>query len=163
MRRKIIAFGKYYKDFLSALGEKEVLKVKYVLSLLETEDRMPVKFIKAIRDGLYELRISYNGNIYRIFFIFDEGQIVVLFNGFQKKTQKTPPSEIAKRRNIMNTNEEMLTDISAELDKEFGAPGTPERAKFDEEAYAFYTSQILLDARKEAGMTQSELADRLSV
>ena len=100
MRRKIIAFGKYYKDFLSALGEKEVLKVKYVLSLLETEDRMPVKFIKAIRDGLYELRISYNGNIYRIFFIFDEGQIVVLFNGFQKKTQKTPPSEIAKALQI---------------------------------------------------------------
>ena len=96
MRRKIIAFGRYYKDFLSTLGEKEVLKVKYVLSLLETEDRMPVKFIKAIRDGLYELRISYNGNIYRIFFIFDEGQIVVLFNGFQKKTQKTPPSEIEK-------------------------------------------------------------------
>lgn len=100
MRRKIIAFGKYYKDFLSALGEKEVLKVKYVLSLLETEDRMPVKFIKAIRDGLYELRISYNRNIYRIFFIFDEGQIVVLFNGFQKKTQKTPPSEIAKALQI---------------------------------------------------------------
>mgnify|MGYP000130264280 FL=1 len=100
MRRKIIAFGKYYKDFLSALGEKEVLKVKYVLSLLETEDRMPVKFIKAIRDGLYELRISYKGNIYRIFFIFDEGQIVVLFNGFQKKTQKTPPSEIAKALQI---------------------------------------------------------------
>lgn len=100
MRRKIIAFGKYYKDFLSALGAKEVLKVKYVLSLLETEDRMPVKFIKAIRDGLYELRISYNGNIYRIFFIFDEGQIVVLFNGFQKKTQKTPPSEIAKALQI---------------------------------------------------------------
>ena len=39
--------------------------------------------------ALYELRISYNGNIYRIFFIFDEGQIVVLFNGFQKKTPKT--------------------------------------------------------------------------
>ena len=43
----------------------------------------------------------------------------------------------------------MITDISAELEKEFGAPGTPERAKFDEEAYAFYTGQILLDARKE--------------
>lgn len=57
---------------------------------------MPVKFIKAIRDGLYELRILYNGNIYRLFFIFDEGQIVVLFNGFQKKTQKTPSSEIEK-------------------------------------------------------------------
>lgn len=63
----------------------------------------------------------------------------------------------------MNTNENMLTDISAELEKEFGKPGTPERAKFDEEAYAFYTSQILLDARKEAKVTQSELAKRIHV
>lgn len=100
MRRKIIAFGRYYKDFLSTLDEREVRKVKYVLSLLETEDRMPIKFIKFIRDGLYELRISYNGNIYRIFFIFDEGQIVVLFNGFQKKTTKTPVSEIEKALRI---------------------------------------------------------------
>lgn len=75
-------------------------KVKYVLSLLGTEDRLPIKFIKVIRDGLYELRISYNGNIYRIFFIFDEGQIVVLFNGFHKKTQKTPSSEIDKALKI---------------------------------------------------------------
>ena len=59
-----------------------------------------IKFIKVIRDGLYELRISYNGNIYRIFFIFDEGQIVVLFNGFHKKTQKTPSSEIDKALKI---------------------------------------------------------------
>lgn len=100
MRREIIAYGSYYKDFLATLTEKEKQKVKYVLSLLETEDRMPVKFIKIIRDGLYELRISYNGNIYRIFFIFDEGQIVVLFNGFQKKTQKTPQSEIVKALKI---------------------------------------------------------------
>lgn len=100
MRREIIAYGSYYKDFLATMTEKEKQKVKYVLSLLETEDRMPVKFIKIIRDGLYELRISYNGNIYRIFFIFDEGQIVVLFNGFQKKTQKTPQSEIVKALKI---------------------------------------------------------------
>ena len=100
MRRKIIAFGRYYKDFLSTLDEKEALKVKYVLSLLETEDRMPVKFIKFIRDGLYELRISYRGNIYRIFFIFDEGQIVVLFNGFQKKTEKSPRAETEKALKI---------------------------------------------------------------
>lgn len=63
----------------------------------------------------------------------------------------------------MNTRDGMITDISAQLEKEFGAPGTPERAKFDEEAYEFYTSQILLDARKEAKMTQSELAKRINV
>lgn len=62
----------------------------------------------------------------------------------------------------MNTKENLLTDISAELAKEFGEAGTPERARFDEEAYAFYTGQILLDARKEAKVTQSELARRIN-
>lgn len=100
MKRRIIAFGNYYREFMESLNEKERQKVHYILSLLQTEDRLPVKFIKVIRDGLYELRISWNGNIYRLFFIFDEGQIVVLFNGFQKKTQKTPASEIKKALKI---------------------------------------------------------------
>lgn len=100
MNRKIIAFGNYYHEFMESLNDKERLKVHYVLSLLQTEDRLPVKFIKIIREGLYELRISWNGNIYRLFFIFDDGQIVVLFNGFHKKTQKTPISEINKALKI---------------------------------------------------------------
>jgi phage-related protein len=70
--------------------------------LLKTQDRVPVKFVSLIRDGLYELKIKYNGNIYRVFFIFDEENIVVLFNGFQKKTQKTPTNEIDKAFNIKN-------------------------------------------------------------
>lgn len=100
MNRTIIAFGDYYKNFMASLSEKERLKMKYLLSLLETEDRMPVKFIKHISDGIYELRLSYSGNIYRLFFIFDEGNIVVLFNGFQKKTKKTPKKEIEKAKKI---------------------------------------------------------------
>ncbi|MEG1622255.1 MAG: helix-turn-helix transcriptional regulator [Alistipes sp.] len=56
-----------------------------------------------------------------------------------------------------------ITDISAELAREFGEHGTPERAKADEEAYAFYTSQILRDARLSARLTQTELANRLGV
>ena len=68
--------------------------------LLKTQDRLPTKFVRHIRDGLYELRTEYNGNIYRVFFIFDEGKIVVLFNGFQKKTQKTPSGEITKALKI---------------------------------------------------------------
>lgn len=70
------------------------MKLFYIVLLLETQDRLPVKFIKLIKDGVYELRMEYNSNIYRVFFIFDEGNIVVLFNGFQKKTQKTPKKEI---------------------------------------------------------------------
>ena len=62
----------------------------------------------------------------------------------------------------MSTKKNMITDISAELDKKYGAPGTPEREKFDEEAYAFYTGQLLQDARKEAKVTQAELAKRIN-
>ena len=72
----------------------------YGLVLLKTQDRLPTKFVKHIRDGQYELRTEYNGNIYRVFFIFDEEKIVVLFNGFQKKTQKTPTSQITKALKI---------------------------------------------------------------
>ena len=63
----------------------------------------------------------------------------------------------------MQTNNHQIVDYSSILEKKYGKEGTAERAKFDEEAYAFYTSQILLDARKEAKMTQSELAKRINV
>lgn len=85
---------------MATLTEKEQEKVQYGLLLLKTQDRLPKKFVKLIRDGLYELRTEYNSNIYRVFFIFDDGAIVVLFNGFQKKTQKTPSAEIEKALKI---------------------------------------------------------------
>ncbi|WP_337941315.1 helix-turn-helix transcriptional regulator [Parabacteroides sp.] len=61
----------------------------------------------------------------------------------------------------MQTNDHKIRDYSAVLSAQYGAPGSPERAKFDEEAYAFYTSQIILDARKKAQITQEELAKRI--
>ena len=96
MKRTIIAYKDYFNVFFAQLDTSTQDKVLYVLMLLRTQDRLPTKFIKLIRNGLYELRVEYNGNIYRIFFIFDGNKIVVLFNGFQKKKQKTPQSEINK-------------------------------------------------------------------
>ena len=81
---------------MGTLTPKEQEKIQYGLLLLKTQDRLPCKFVKLIRDGIYELRTEYGGNIFRVFFIFDEGHIVVLFNGFQKKSQKTPINEIDK-------------------------------------------------------------------
>lgn len=100
MRRKIKTYGGYFERFIATLSTKELIKFNYIISLLETEEKIPIRFIKYIRDGLYELRMEYNSNIYRIFFIFDSGQIIVLFNGFQKKTVKTPSSEIEKALKI---------------------------------------------------------------
>lgn len=96
MIREIFTFKNYFLDFISTLEPKVVEKIDYGLSLLESQDRVSKKFVKYLRDDIYELRAEYDGNIYRVFFIFDEGKIVVLFNGFQKKSQKTPPNEIEK-------------------------------------------------------------------
>ncbi len=102
MKRTIITFGGYFEDFIQELTEKEQQKVDYLLTLLRTQDRLPLKFIKLIRESVYELRIEYNSNIYRVFFVFDEDKIVVLFNGFQKKSQKAPANEIEKAIKIKN-------------------------------------------------------------
>lgn len=63
----------------------------------------------------------------------------------------------------MEVKNNKITNYSAILAAEYGEHGTPERAKFDEEAYAFYTGQVILDARKSEKMTQKELADKLGV
>ena len=100
MNRTILTYGGYFEAFMESLQDKEKEKVQYGLLLLKTQNRLSTKFVKHIKDGVYELRTEYAGNIYRVFFIFDEGNIVVLFNGFQKKTQKTPQNEIDKALQI---------------------------------------------------------------
>lgn len=78
-------------------------KIKYVLKVLQVEENIPVRFFKHIESvkGLYEIRVEYESNIYRIFCCQDEGRIIVLFNGFQKKSQKTPSKEIKVATRIM--------------------------------------------------------------
>ncbi|MFZ4724665.1 MAG: type II toxin-antitoxin system RelE/ParE family toxin [Paludibacter sp.] len=71
-------------------------KIGYVFRVIKTVEKIPEKFLKHIEgtEGLYEIRIEVGSNIYRVFCCFDKGNLVVLFNAFQKKTQKTPKSEI---------------------------------------------------------------------
>jgi phage-related protein len=98
--RMIVTFGGYFEAFIEQLPEKVVQKIDYGLVLLQTMDRLPAKHMRYLEDGLYELRTEYEGNIYRTFFVFDGNQVVVLFNGFQKKGQRTPRKEIEKAKRI---------------------------------------------------------------
>ena len=68
-----------------------------------TLEKIPETYFKAITTvkGLYEIRIEESGNIYRIFCCMDEGNLIILFNAFQKKTQKTPPNEIERAARLM--------------------------------------------------------------
>ncbi len=102
MARQIIFYGDYFINFYKELDIKAKQKVQYVLELVKQVDRVPEKFLSPItgQDGLYEIRIEFQSNIYRVFCCFDDGKLVVLFNGFQKKTQKTPTTEIEKAMRI---------------------------------------------------------------
>ena len=94
--RKIIAYKNYFSDFIKKLSIDEINKIRRALDLFKVEDKMPRHFIKFIRDGVYEFRVNYGNNEFRIFFIYDGDIVVVLFNAFKKKTQKTPDNEIKK-------------------------------------------------------------------
>ena len=100
--RQILFYKDYFISFYQSLSEGAQRKLDYSLAMLKLQERVSKKFVKFIRDGIYEVRANHDGNIYRTFFIFDDGNIVMLFNGFQKKTQKTPESEIKKAIQIKN-------------------------------------------------------------
>jgi len=96
MNRTIITYGDYFLNFYSALNEEVQEKIDYVFELVKTVDVIPKKFFQHLEgtDGLFEIRVEFESNIYRIFCFFDEGRLVVLANAFQKKTQKTPKQDL---------------------------------------------------------------------
>lgn len=98
MARTIIFYEDYFINFYKTLDNKVKEKVKYVLELVKQVERVPEKFLAPMAgcEGLYEIRVEYQSNIFRIFCCFDQGQLVILFNGFQKKTQKTPKVEVER-------------------------------------------------------------------
>ena len=104
MNREIIFHENHFIEFYQVQNEKVKEKIKYVLELIKQVEKVPEKFLKHLTgtNGLYEIRIDYQSNIYRIFCCFDKGKLVVLFNAFQKKTQKTPTNEIEKALKLMN-------------------------------------------------------------
>ena len=98
MARTIIFYQNYFIDFYKELNPKVKEKVKYVLELIKQVERVPEKFLAPMTgyEGLFAIRIEYQSNIFRVFCCFDHGQLIVLFNDFQKKSQKTPKIEIER-------------------------------------------------------------------
>ena len=101
--RHIVAFKDYFKDFKKNTPQKVIEKIYQVFIYIMTLEKIPVSYFKSIEtvQGLYEIRVEESGNIYRIFCCLDEGNLIILFNAFQKKSQKTPKSEIEKAERIM--------------------------------------------------------------
>jgi len=103
LERQVLAYKKYFLSFYEKQPDNVQLKIEWVLNLIRVTRQIPEKYFKHLEGtkGLYEIRVEVVGNIYRIFCFFDKGNLVVLGNAFQKKTQKTPKKEIDSALKIM--------------------------------------------------------------
>jgi len=101
--RTVIAYKDYFKEFLIEQPQKVQDKIYKIIEIIEFQQRIPEKYLKHIEGtkGLYEARIKLGSNIWRVFCFFDKGKLVILLNGFQKKSQKTLKSEIDKAEKLM--------------------------------------------------------------
>ena len=101
--RQIIFYRHYFQDFYLKQNEKVREKIGFVFRVIKTVDKIPERFLKHLTGikGLYEIRIEVSNDIFRIFCCFDKGNLVVLFNAFMKKSQKTPNQEIEFAEKLM--------------------------------------------------------------
>jgi phage-related protein len=100
--RNVYLYKSYFTDFLSKQSNKVKDKIIWTLKLIESQRSIPEEYFKHLTDtdGLYEIRVKQSNNIYRIFCFFDKGNLIIVTSGFQKKTQKTPKSEIERALKI---------------------------------------------------------------
>ena len=101
-KRILFFFKDYFKEFYQQQTWKVQKKILWTLKIIETLDRIPDVYFKHLErtDNLYEIRVQVGSNIFRIFCFFDDNNLVVVGNGFQKKTQKTPLNEIERAEKI---------------------------------------------------------------
>jgi len=98
--RTVLAYKNYTADFLEGQTKKIRDKFFWTFEIIEDLESVPKTYFKHLDDGIYEVRVKFGSNIYRIFAFFDEDKLVLTINGFQKKTQKTPKSEIKRAKTI---------------------------------------------------------------
>lgn len=100
--RTIVFYKDYFNDFFVKQKNKVKDKIIWTFQLIEQLAKIPETYLKHIEgaDGLYEIRVQAGNDIFRIFCFFDKGKLVVIANGFQKKSQKTPAKEIEKALKI---------------------------------------------------------------
>ena len=101
--REVIAYKQYFEEFLNKQTNKVQDKIFKIIEAIETLERIPRNYLKHLTgtNGLYEARIQLGSNIWRVFCFFDGDQLVILLNGFQKKSQKTPKKEIERAERLM--------------------------------------------------------------
>jgi phage-related protein len=101
-QRTVTLYKNYFTDFYEKQKVKVKDKILWTFKIIETQQQIPTDYLKHMEgtDGLYEIRVQHASDIFRIFCFFDEGKLVILANGFQKKTQKTPKKEIEKALKI---------------------------------------------------------------
>ncbi len=169
--RDITAYKDYFIKFFDKQELKVQLKIEYVLDLIRYERNVPAKFFKHLEnsDGIYEVRVITTFKSIRILCFIDNGKLIVLANCFLKKRQKTPVKEIRfaerlKKEYLKKNGDKKMkntTNFEDILKKKYGEKGSPNRDIYETNSLAFRLGVMLKEARREAHITQKELADRI--
>jgi phage-related protein len=101
--RRVSFYKEYFTGFFVKQRQKVKDKITWTLTLIEEIQYIPETYLKHLEgtEGLYEVRVQQGNDIFRIFCFFDQGNLVIIINGFQKKSQKTPRIEIERALKIM--------------------------------------------------------------
>ena len=96
--RTVEAYRNHFADFLAGLKQPVKDKIYWTIRLIETIPRVSEKYLKKLAwtEDLFEMRIEFGGDIFRIFCFYDDNKLIILLNGFAKKTQKTPRREVER-------------------------------------------------------------------
>jgi phage-related protein len=100
--RTTYVYRNEFWDFYYSQKPEVQDKIDWVIGLVRTLRIVPEKFFKYLEgtDGLFEIKVKVGTDIYRIFCFFDHGNLIILLNGFQKKSEKTPKNEIEKANRL---------------------------------------------------------------
>ncbi len=98
LNRTILLYENWFIDWYHVQDKKVQEKIDWVLEMVKIVPVIPQQYFRHLEntDGLYEIRVAYENNVYRIFCFFDAGNLVILINAFHKKTQKTPRREMIR-------------------------------------------------------------------
>ena len=89
------------REFVDSLDDKAAARIDAFLDRLRVYgNRMQGKFVKKLTNDIFELRVKQFDRIFRVLFFYQPGMVIVITSGFQKKTEQTPPSEIARAEQL---------------------------------------------------------------
>jgi phage-related protein/DNA-binding XRE family transcriptional regulator len=151
------------REFVDSLDDRAAARIDAFIDRLRVYgNRMQGKFVKKLTDDIFELRVKQFDRIFRVLFFYQPGMLIVITSGFQKKTQRTPPAEIARAEQLRKLwNKYRNRDKHSEFVGQRARKSATYRKGFAHALQQVDLALLVREMREDAGFTQTELARKV--